>query len=205
MRPPSRTIRKTGNSPGPAGRQARGALWRPRAGRRRRRTGHFGAGTRNDVASMLFGGGGEPQRWAIVAAAATSVGHCCGCAARLSSIDVPSLRLRLRLRRRLRFVGGHGDSRQADTKPAITSVTRGTGGDRKFRDQPSRRPQPAPTEPQVHPGASRPGAQGRQARAPEAARQHSPPQDRQPVTFSDELTAEPDSIWPPTGKACPRI
>src|ERR1700683_3024719 len=30
------------------------------------------------------------------------------------------------------------------------------------------------------------------------------PQDRRPVTFSDELAAELESNWPPTGKACPR-
>ncbi len=43
---------------------------------------------------MLLAPGGEPQRWAIDAAATTSIGHRCGCPARLGSIDVPSLRLR---------------------------------------------------------------------------------------------------------------
>lgn len=37
--------------------------------------------------------------------------------------------------------------------------------------------------------ASRPEAQGRQARAPEAARQHLPPQPGQTVTFGYELSA----------------
>ena len=45
---------------------------------------------------MLSGGGGQPQRWDIVAAATASMGHRCGCPARLSSINVPSLRLRPR-------------------------------------------------------------------------------------------------------------
>ncbi len=40
---------------------------------------------------MLSDGGGEPHLWAIVAAVTASMGHRCGCQARLSSIDVPSL------------------------------------------------------------------------------------------------------------------
>ena len=55
-------------------------------------TGYFGSAHRNDGTSMRSGGGRQPHLWAIVAAATTSMGHCCGCAARLSSIDVPSLR-----------------------------------------------------------------------------------------------------------------
>ena len=66
------------------------------AGRRRPQTGHFGPADRNDGPSMRFGRGALPQRWAIVVAAAASVGHRCGCRAWLSSIDGPSLRLRAR-------------------------------------------------------------------------------------------------------------
>ncbi len=73
---------------------AREPLRRPRTGRRRPRTGHFSSAHRDDIPAMLSGGAGQPQRWAIVAAATTSMGHRCGCPARLSSIDVPSLRLR---------------------------------------------------------------------------------------------------------------
>ena len=43
---------------------------------------------------MLLRLGEQPQRWAIDAAATTSMGHGCGCPARRSSIDVPSLLLR---------------------------------------------------------------------------------------------------------------
>ena len=43
---------------------------------------------------MLLRLGGQPQRWAIVAAAPTSMGHRRGCPARLISINVPSLLLR---------------------------------------------------------------------------------------------------------------
>ena len=57
-------------------------------------TGHFSSAHRNDVLLLRSGGRGQPQRWAIVAAATTSMGHRCGCQARLSSIDVPTLRLR---------------------------------------------------------------------------------------------------------------
>ena len=39
---------------------------------------------------MLLRPGGQPQPWDIDAAATTSMGHRCGCAARLSSIDGPS-------------------------------------------------------------------------------------------------------------------
>src|SRR6201996_8667404 len=63
-----------------------------------RRTGHFDPADRNDGPLMLFGRGGLPQRWAIDAAPATSLGHRCGCPAWLSSIGGPSMRLRLRLR-----------------------------------------------------------------------------------------------------------
>jgi hypothetical protein len=52
--------------------------------------------------------------------------------------------------------------------------------------------------------ASRPGAQGRQARAPEAARQHLRPQPARSVTFSDELAVELEPEWPSAGMACPR-
>jgi hypothetical protein len=60
------------------------------------------------------------------------------------------------------------------------------------------------TEPEVIPMASRPGAQGRQARAPEAARQHLRPQPARSVTFSDELAVELEPEWPSAGMACPR-
>ena len=52
--------------------------------------------------------------------------------------------------------------------------------------------------------ASRPGAEGRQARAPEAARQYLLPQPMQAVTFGYELSAGLESEWPPSGKCCPR-
>ncbi len=52
---------------------------RPRTGRGTRRTGHFSSAHRNDVPSTLSGGRGQPQRWAIVAARMTSMGHRCGC------------------------------------------------------------------------------------------------------------------------------
>ncbi len=80
--------------------RAREPLRRPRTGRRHRLTRHSGSAHRNDVPAMLSGGGGQPQRWDIVAAGTTSMGHRCGSPAPLSSIDVPSLRLRLRLRLR---------------------------------------------------------------------------------------------------------
>ena len=41
----------------------------------------------------LFGRGGQPQPWAIDAAATASMGHRCGSSARLSSIDGPPMRL----------------------------------------------------------------------------------------------------------------
>src|ERR1700761_441755 len=50
--------------------------------------------TRNGGPWMLFGRGRLPQRWAIVAAPATSLSHRCGCPAWLSSIGGPSMRLR---------------------------------------------------------------------------------------------------------------
>ncbi len=78
---PARTTRKAGNSPVSAGRGARGALRWPRAGRWLRGTGHFGSGHRNDVALMLWGGGG---------AGTATVGHRCGG----SDIGGPLLRLR---------------------------------------------------------------------------------------------------------------
>ncbi len=81
-------------SPAPGRHRARESLRRSRTGRRRQRTGHFSSAHRNDVPAMLSGGGGQPHLWDIVAAVTTSMGHRCGCPARLSSIDVPSLRLR---------------------------------------------------------------------------------------------------------------
>jgi hypothetical protein len=52
--------------------------------------------------------------------------------------------------------------------------------------------------------ASRPGAQGRQARVPEAVRQHLLSQPAQAVTFGYELSAWLESKWPPSGMYCPR-
>ena len=81
--------RRTGNPPAPARRRARE---RPRSGRGHRVTGHFFSPHRNDGPAMLLRLGGQPQPWATDAAGTTSMGHRCGCPARLSSIDVPSLR-----------------------------------------------------------------------------------------------------------------
>ncbi len=87
-------------------------LSRPRTGRRHRRTGHFGSADRNDVPAMLSGRDMQPHLWAIVAAATTSMGHRCGCPARLSSIDVPSLRLRPRWRPGARWARNWGPGRR---------------------------------------------------------------------------------------------
>jgi hypothetical protein len=43
---------------------------------------------------MLLRLGGQPQRWPMDVVAAATMSHRCGCPARLSSINVPSLRLR---------------------------------------------------------------------------------------------------------------
>jgi hypothetical protein len=78
----------------PARRPAREPVRRPRTGRQHRLSGHFCSPHRNDGPSMLSGRGRQPQLWDIVVAATASMGHRCGCPARLNSIDVPSLRLR---------------------------------------------------------------------------------------------------------------
>ncbi len=78
-------------SPGGGFPGRRGGPW---VGRRRRRSGHIRAASRNDGPWMLPAGGGSPHLWAIVAAGTTSMGHRCGCPARRSSIDVPWVRFR---------------------------------------------------------------------------------------------------------------
>ena len=106
-RQPPRQPANPGTSPAPARRHRLTGAGNPQIpgtsrapARRHRLAGHFGSAHRNDVPPMLFAGGGQPQLWAIVAAATASMGHRCGCPARLSSNDVPSLRLRPGGRRR---------------------------------------------------------------------------------------------------------
>ena len=107
----------------------RGRLGRPQmTGRPRRLTGHFTSPHRNDGPAMLSGGGRRPQGWAIVAAATTSMGHRRGCPARLSSINVPSLRLR------------PGTGGQVPGMPGAGTSTAGTGsGKSREPDRPERR------------------------------------------------------------------
>ena len=97
MGEPPLTTRKTGNSPVRARARQASRCCGPRTGRRRRLTGHFSSAHRNDVPLMLLRPGGQPQPWVIVAARVTSMGHRCGCPARLNSIDGTSLRLRARV------------------------------------------------------------------------------------------------------------
>ena len=83
LRQPPRQPAKTAIRPRHARRQARGSRYKwPRTGRRHRLNGYFSSPHRNDGSAMLSGGGGQPQPWAIVAAATTSMGHRCGCPAR---------------------------------------------------------------------------------------------------------------------------
>ena len=90
--PQGRQFARDGTPPGHASRcGGREPAWRHRL------SGHFSSAHRNDGPPMLLRLGGQPQPWAIVAAAATSMGHRCGCPARLNSIDVPSLLLPARV------------------------------------------------------------------------------------------------------------
>ena len=90
--PQGRQFARDGMPPGHASRGGgREPAWRHRL------SGHFGSAHRNDGPPMLFRLGGQPQPWAIVAAPTTSMGHRCGCPARLNSIDVPSLLLPARV------------------------------------------------------------------------------------------------------------